>query len=429
MTWFRLPLFVWSHYATSLIMVLGTPVLAITIAARRGRAAVQVRHLRPRARRRPDPLPAPLLVLLAPGGLHHGAARAWASSASWWRPSAGSRSSATRVVAFSSLGHRDPRLPRVGPPHVRRGPIGLRGAHLLAPELPRRHPVGHQGLQLDGDDVQGLGVVGDADALRDRVHRAVHDRRADGPLPGGGRPRRARAPTPTSSSRTSTTSWSAARSWRISAGSTTGGRRSPAARTTSSSRKVSAAIDLLRLQPDVLPAVHPRLPRHAAAIPRVPAGVPGAERAVVGRRVAPRRRVPAADGLSGLVAPLRQAASARTRGAPSASSGRRRRRRRRRISRRRRSSPGTRTTTRRAWRDRLSSADRGSGDRRSGGQPSSGARAPLRQPRAAERRRNARHVGVPRHRGAVLRRAVRAPTPSTATGTQPPSPTPAITST
>src|SRR5579859_2107531 len=31
MTWFRLPLFVWSLYATSLIMVLGTPVLAITL--------------------------------------------------------------------------------------------------------------------------------------------------------------------------------------------------------------------------------------------------------------------------------------------------------------------------------------------------------------------------------------------------------------
>ncbi len=30
-TWFRLPLFVWSIYATSLIMVLGTPVLAITL--------------------------------------------------------------------------------------------------------------------------------------------------------------------------------------------------------------------------------------------------------------------------------------------------------------------------------------------------------------------------------------------------------------
>ena len=31
MTWFRLPLFVWAHYATSLIQVLGTPVIAITI--------------------------------------------------------------------------------------------------------------------------------------------------------------------------------------------------------------------------------------------------------------------------------------------------------------------------------------------------------------------------------------------------------------
>jgi cytochrome c oxidase subunit 1 len=31
MTWFRLPLFVWSHYATSIIMVLGTPVLAISL--------------------------------------------------------------------------------------------------------------------------------------------------------------------------------------------------------------------------------------------------------------------------------------------------------------------------------------------------------------------------------------------------------------
>ncbi|HAL17516.1 MAG TPA: cytochrome c oxidase subunit I [Anaerolineaceae bacterium] len=31
MTWFRLPLFIWSHYATALIQILGTPVVAITI--------------------------------------------------------------------------------------------------------------------------------------------------------------------------------------------------------------------------------------------------------------------------------------------------------------------------------------------------------------------------------------------------------------
>src|SRR5690242_9907461 len=31
MTWFRLPLFIWSTYATSIIMILGTPVVAITL--------------------------------------------------------------------------------------------------------------------------------------------------------------------------------------------------------------------------------------------------------------------------------------------------------------------------------------------------------------------------------------------------------------
>ena len=31
MTWFRLPMFIWSHYATSLILVLATPILAITL--------------------------------------------------------------------------------------------------------------------------------------------------------------------------------------------------------------------------------------------------------------------------------------------------------------------------------------------------------------------------------------------------------------
>ncbi len=31
LTWFRLPLFVWAHYATSVIQVLGTPVVAVTI--------------------------------------------------------------------------------------------------------------------------------------------------------------------------------------------------------------------------------------------------------------------------------------------------------------------------------------------------------------------------------------------------------------
>ena len=89
---------------------------------------------------------------------------------------------------------------------------------------------------------------------------------------------------------------------------------------------------LHRLQPDLLPAVHPRLPRHAAPLPRLSARVSGAERDVDGRRVDPRRRLPAAALLPALVAALRRARPAPIRGARRASSGRRRRRRRPRTS-------------------------------------------------------------------------------------------------
>ena len=44
-------------------------------AAARRRARAPLRHLRPGARRRPGAVPAPLLVLLAPGRLHHDPAR------------------------------------------------------------------------------------------------------------------------------------------------------------------------------------------------------------------------------------------------------------------------------------------------------------------------------------------------------------------
>ena len=46
MTWSRLPLFIWSHYATSIIMVLGTPVLAITLLLVALERALPHRHLR-----------------------------------------------------------------------------------------------------------------------------------------------------------------------------------------------------------------------------------------------------------------------------------------------------------------------------------------------------------------------------------------------
>ncbi len=64
---------------------------------------------------------------------------------------------------------------------------------------------------------------------------------------------------------------------------------------------------LHRVQPDLLPAVHPWLSRDAAALSRLSARVPGVERVVVGRRVDSRRRLSAADDLLRVVAALRQA--------------------------------------------------------------------------------------------------------------------------
>ena len=54
---------------------------------------------------------------------------------------------------------------------------------------------------------------------------------------------------------------------------------------------------LRRIQPDVLPAVHRRLPRNAAALSCLSAGVSGAQRALVGRRVDSRRRLSDPDGV------------------------------------------------------------------------------------------------------------------------------------
>ena len=47
------------------------------------------------------------------------------------------------------------------------GSVGVRRADLLVHQLPRRDSVGHQGVQLDGHHLQGVGLARIADALRD----------------------------------------------------------------------------------------------------------------------------------------------------------------------------------------------------------------------------------------------------------------------
>ena len=60
------------------------------------------------------------------------------------------------------------------------GAVGIRRPGVFVPQLLRGDPVGHQGLQLDRDPLQRVDLLCHADALRLRLHRAVHHRRTDG---------------------------------------------------------------------------------------------------------------------------------------------------------------------------------------------------------------------------------------------------------
>ncbi len=62
-------------------------------------------------------------------------------------------------IAFSSLAIAVHRVFRVGASHVRRREVGLCGDGLFGAELSGGDPVGHQGLQLDGDALQRLDLV------------------------------------------------------------------------------------------------------------------------------------------------------------------------------------------------------------------------------------------------------------------------------
>ena len=75
MTWFRLPLFVWAHYAVSLVMILGTPVIAITILLMALERVAHVGIFDPSIGGDPILFQHLFWFYSHPGRLHHGAAR------------------------------------------------------------------------------------------------------------------------------------------------------------------------------------------------------------------------------------------------------------------------------------------------------------------------------------------------------------------
>ena len=155
MTWFRMPLFVWAHYAASILMVLGTPVLAITLVLVVLERTAGIGVFDPT--KGGDPLlfqhlfwfyshPAVYIMILPGHGrdlrdhLH-------------FQPQARLRIHRRRIL----LGrHRRLRLFRLGAPHVHHGHLQLLDAGVLAAHHAGRGALGYQDLQLGLHPLQGL---------------------------------------------------------------------------------------------------------------------------------------------------------------------------------------------------------------------------------------------------------------------------------
>ncbi len=133
-------------------------------------------------RRQPAAVPAPVLVLRAPGGVHRRPARLRHRLG----PALDARAQEHLRLPDDGLGDprdRRPVLRRVGAPHVR-----VRHEPVLRVLL-RDHDADHrdtdrdQGLQLGADALEGRHPPDRADAVRDRLHLHVRARRAHGPVP------------------------------------------------------------------------------------------------------------------------------------------------------------------------------------------------------------------------------------------------------
>ncbi len=192
LTWFRLPLFVWAHYATSLIMILGTPVIAITVLLV---AAERVLHLGifdPALGG--DPVlfqhlfwfyshPAVYIMILPAMGVISEIVQAFSRKNIFGYSFIAFSSLAIAIIGFLVWGHHL----FVAGQSVYAGLIFSFLSFLVA--IPSAIKV----FNWTATHLQGIGLARLADALRVRLHRPVHDRRADGPVPRGDGPRHPRA--------------------------------------------------------------------------------------------------------------------------------------------------------------------------------------------------------------------------------------------
>ncbi|MFN7996192.1 MAG: cbb3-type cytochrome c oxidase subunit I [Bryobacteraceae bacterium] len=153
MTWFRLPLFVWSHYATSVIFVLATPVLAVTLLMVAVERIFQVGIFTPALGG--DPVlfqhmfwfyshPAVYIMVLPGMAVVSELVAAFSRKTVFGYTFVAFASVSIAVIGFLVWGAS----------YVRsRNQRGVRRDVFLRPQLYRGRSFGHQGLQLDGNAV------------------------------------------------------------------------------------------------------------------------------------------------------------------------------------------------------------------------------------------------------------------------------------
>ena len=155
LTWRRLPLFIWAHYATSVIMVLGTPVLAITLVLV---ALERIFHIGIfDARLGGDPLlfqhlfwfyshPAVYIMILPSMGVISEVVACFSRKRPFGYDFVAMSSIAIAVLGFLVWAHH----------MFVAGNFHLRRVDLLAAEFLRGDSFRGQGVQLDGHTLQGL---------------------------------------------------------------------------------------------------------------------------------------------------------------------------------------------------------------------------------------------------------------------------------
>ena len=183
MTWDRLPLFIWAHYATSIIQLLGTPVIAVTLVLVVLERSLHLGIFDPT--RGGDPLlfqhlfwfyshPAVYIMILPAMGVVTEIVPCFCRKRVFGYKFIALSSISIAVFGFLVWAH-----------HMFVAGISLYSALIFsAPQLPGRGPLGHQSFQLDRHHVQGLDHLCHAHALRLRFHRTVHYGRAHRLVPG-----------------------------------------------------------------------------------------------------------------------------------------------------------------------------------------------------------------------------------------------------